>query len=262
MAYTEFHFFSNALGKATAVNVIVPEMNDDERLAAAEGKLKFQTLYLYHGHSDDGSIWCRRTSIERYADGYRLAVVMPDVAKSWYTNMAHGDRYFDFVADELPRVMRAYFPLSAAREDNFVAGLSMGGYGAFKTALTYPERYAGAMSLSGCLGFGLGDDGKFFEGRPAFREVFGDKMHGTENDLGELLRRDKEKGAVMPKMIHCCGTEDFLLEDNRRFRDYAASLGFDIGYYEEPGTHEWGFWDRNIRVGLKFFELKGKPVTL
>ena len=87
----------------------------------------------------------------KYAQGLNLAVVMPNVHLSFYTDMAHGGKYWQFISEEVPAIVRDMFPLSARREDNFVAGLSMGGYGAFKLALTYPERYAAAASLSGAV---------------------------------------------------------------------------------------------------------------
>lgn len=97
------------------------------------------TLYLLHGLSDDDSIWLRRTSIERYVAQMGIAVVMPQVHRSFYTDMAAGGQYWTFISEELPALARSFFPLSAKREDNFVAGLSMGGYGALKLGLRKPE---------------------------------------------------------------------------------------------------------------------------
>ena len=108
-------------------------------------------LYLLHGLSDDDTIWLRRTSIERYAAPLGLAVVMPQVARSFYTDEAHGNRYWTFLSEELPQLARSFFHLSDRREDTFVAGLSMGGYGALKWALHRPGRFAAAASLSGAL---------------------------------------------------------------------------------------------------------------
>ena len=104
-----------------------------------------------HGHADDHTSWQRFTSIERYAEGLNLAVVMPAVHLSFYNDMAHGGKYWQFISEEVPAVVRDLFPLSSERKDNFVAGLSMGGYGAYKLASTYPERFAAAASLSGAL---------------------------------------------------------------------------------------------------------------
>src|SRR5690606_35149889 len=124
-------------------------------------KKKHPVLYLLHGLSDDDTIWLRRTSIERYVAGLGLAVVMPNVHRSFYADMAYGGQYWTFLTEELPRVAGDFFPLSDAREDNYVAGLSMGGYGAFKWALSYPERFAAAGSLSGVLDLAKHQNGRF-----------------------------------------------------------------------------------------------------
>lgn len=109
----------------------------------SQKKSSYPVLYLLHGLSDDHTIWHRRTSIERYVSALGLAVVMPNVGKSFYTDMANGGNYFTFITEELPTLVQSYFPVSAKREDNFIAGLSMGGYGAFKVALSCPEKICG-----------------------------------------------------------------------------------------------------------------------
>src|SRR5919106_1375710 len=149
MILTEVNFFSETLTLGCAMHVLLPQRS----LADAQKKpqKKFRTLYLLHGHSDDHTAWQRWTSIERYVEGLNLAVVMPAVHLSFYTDMAHGGKYWQFISEEVPVVVRDIFPLSSERKNNFVAGLSMGGYGAFKLALTHPERYAAAASLSGAV---------------------------------------------------------------------------------------------------------------
>ena len=144
MALLSWNFHSDTLGISASANVILPQ-------AAVEKGEKLPVLYLLHGLSDDHTNWQRRTSIERYADPLGLAVVMPAVNRSFYANMAHGPRYWDFISEELPQLAQSFFPLSDKRADTFVAGLSMGGYGAFKVALSHPDRYAAAASLSGTV---------------------------------------------------------------------------------------------------------------
>ena len=147
MAFTEFHYYSETLEIDVSVNVILPETRI---MAQQEGK-PLPTLYLLHGLSDDHTHWVRQTRLEFYARKYRLAIIMPCVNRSFYTDMKRGAKYFTFVSEELPRVMEMYFPLSSRREDRFAAGLSMGGYGATKLGLRLPERYAAIASLSGAL---------------------------------------------------------------------------------------------------------------
>src|SRR5919108_3091874 len=152
MILNEVKFFSEVLGFFTSMHVLLPQRT----LADAKAKRtpKYRTLYLLHGYSDDHTAWQRWTSIERYVDGLELAVVMPAVHLSYYTDIAYGGKYWQFISEEVPAVVRDIFPLSSERKNNFVAGLSMGGYGAFKLALTHPERYAAAASLSGALDIG------------------------------------------------------------------------------------------------------------
>ncbi len=141
MALIQCDFFSETLQLSTSMNVILPQ----------PARARYPVLYLLHGLSDDHTTWLRRTSIERYVDPLGLAVVMPAVHRSFYSDMAHGNRYWTFVSRELPALARGFFPISSSRADTFVAGLSMGGYGAFKLALSFPQRFAAAASLSGAL---------------------------------------------------------------------------------------------------------------
>lgn len=156
MALIHCDFFSEVLGLNTSACVVLPQPSGPLQWASAPPARRYPVLWLLHGLSDDHTIWQRRTSIERYVDPMGLAVVMPGVHRSWYTDMAAGNRYWTFVSEELPGIMRSLFPISERRDDNFVAGLSMGGYGAFKLALRHPERFAAAASLSGALSIAYG----------------------------------------------------------------------------------------------------------
>ena len=140
MAFLRCEIAAESLRMATAVDVILPDKGD---LHDAK------TLYLLHGLTDDCTGWTRYTAVERYARERGMAVVLPEVQRSFYTDMVYGLPYFTYVSEELPAVCRRMFGLAAAREQNYIFGLSMGGYGAMKCALTYPERYAGAASFSG-----------------------------------------------------------------------------------------------------------------
>ncbi|MFC0216210.1 alpha/beta hydrolase [Paenibacillus chartarius] len=255
MALIQCDFFSETLGLSTSMTVILPQSTRSQ--IGMEGKAaggKHPTLYLLHGLSDDHTIWLRRTSIERYVAHLGLAVVMPAVHRSYYTNMAEGLNYWTFVSEELPALARSFFPLSSAREDNFAAGLSMGGYGAFKLALRRPEQFSAAASLSGAL------DAYRSNGLNAeeVRRIFGEPgSTASDNDLFVLAEQGAAQPALeLPKLYQCCGTEDFLYHDNIRFRDHAARLGLDLTYEEGPGTHEWGYWDEQIRRVLDWLPLR------
>ena len=252
MALLQCDFKSDVLQLAVSMNVIVPDVA--LRADGVTGELA--TLYLLHGLSDDHTIWCRRTSIERYVAEMPLAVVMPAVHRSFYNDMAVGYRYWTFVSEELPRVARWMFPLSAARERNFVAGLSMGGFGAFKLALRQPERFAAAASLSGAL-----DMTARIHDEPEWAaelvNVFGDPatLPGSGNDLLHLAEVVAQSAGPKPRLYQCCGTEDFLYAQNVRYRDHALSLGLDLTYEDGPGEHEWGYWDAQIQRVLAWLPL-------
>src|SRR5690349_7712720 len=128
MILNEVHFFSEVLTLQSTMYVLLPQRTLDE--IKNKRKPTYRTLYLLHGHSDDHTAWQRWTSIERYVEGLNLVLVMPAVNLSFYTDMAHGSKYWQFISDEVPAVARELYSLSFKREDNFVAGLSMGGYGA------------------------------------------------------------------------------------------------------------------------------------
>jgi S-formylglutathione hydrolase FrmB len=238
-------FFSEALGLSTSMTVILPQQTVRQIGLAGAARPEPPTLYLLHGLSDDDTIWMRRTSIERYVAPLGLAVVMPQVHRSYYADEAHGNRYWTFLSEELPEVVGRFFRLSDRREDTFVAGLSMGGYGAFKWALRQPERFAAAASLSGALDLA----GRFPDDRTTLDHVFGDRsVAGTGDDLRWLV--DQANVAGLPRLYLACGTEDFLYGENLRFRDACRAKGVPITADFGPGDHEWGYWDTKIQEVL------------
>lgn len=249
MAFLQVQFYSDTLTVASSAYVILPEPRQGIGMKAAAADELPKVLYLLHGYSDDHTIWMRRTSVERYAAEYNLAVIMPAVNHSFYTNEAQGERYWDYVSEELPEVMHRFFRLSKRPEDTFVAGLSMGGYGAMKLALTHPERFAAAASFSGAVDVAADVDSKTGERLEGFRRVFGDLtgIRGSDNDLFHLLEKNA-KAPHRPRLYVCCGTADFLYDQHLRFVPALMEHGWDVEHYEEPGAaHEWGFWDERIR---------------
>lgn len=266
MALVHIDFFSEILGLSCQADVILPQKLQGIGQEGSSREGEVPVLWLLHGASDDHTIWQRRTCIERYAAPLGIAVVMPAVQLSFYTNMKYGGRYFDYVVEELPVIMRDFFHFSARREDNFIAGLSMGGYGAFKAALTRPEQYAAAASLSGALDLDAlvrrrpkGRAAKSGPGQPNLMQlIFGNvrDIKGSQHDLLHLLEQAVEEKVKLPKLYVTCGTEDFLYVDNLTFRDLAHRLDVDLTYHEEPGIHEWDYWDRNIQKVLDWLPLK------
>ncbi|MEM6392832.1 MAG: alpha/beta hydrolase family protein [Planctomycetota bacterium] len=272
LLHCQFH--AKTLGLATALNVILPQPADPSQIGITgispntppHPPNGWPTLYLLHGLSDDHSVWLRRTSLERYAARLGLAIVMPNGHRSFYTDMATGQRYFAFLTEELPALCRSMFRLSDAREDNFVAGLSMGGYGAFKWALSHPDRFAAATSLSGALDMQhriAQPDGPL--DTQELTNIFGppDRFPGSPNDLFALARNASANPQPTPKLYQCCGTDDFLIDDNHRFRDLAHNLSLDLLYEEHPGhAHTWAYWDQQIQRVLDWLPLPTDPPSL
>ncbi len=264
MALLQCDFFSETLRLSTSMTVILPQPAWVRAKAPSPSRRRpWRTLYLLHGLSDDHTAWQRWTSIERYVEPLDLAVVMPQVHRSFYANMASGNRYWTFISEELPALARAFFPLSAARADNYVAGLSMGGYGAFKLALTYPDRFSAAASLSGALDvarIARRPDPKRLSPREV-RLIFGQgrRIAGCGRDLFHLARRVATADGPKPRLYQWCGTEDHLYEDNLTFRDHAEALGLPLTYEEGPGGHEWPDWDRQIPRVLAWLPLPHSP---
>lgn len=260
MALIQCDFFSDVLGLSSTMFVILPQTTTRQIGMTGRTRAKrHPTLYLLHGLSDDHSIWLRRTSIERYVAPLGLAVVMPAVHKSFYTDMVEGDPYWTFVSEELPAIASQFFPLSTQRSETFAAGLSMGGYGAFKLALRCPERFAAAASLSGAMDVTLLFDKTRDPSYPILaNRVFGSRkrLKGSEDDLFHLAEVLAKSHRPRPKLFQCCGTEDFLYEENLRFRDHLLRLGFDLHYEEGPGGHEWGYWDMMIQKVLTWLPLR------
>ncbi|MDX2112000.1 MAG: alpha/beta hydrolase family protein [Verrucomicrobiota bacterium] len=259
MAFIQCNVTSEALGICCAINVLLPQPK--WALGKPLAAKPVPVLYLLHGLSDDHTIWHRRTSLEIHAEPYNLAVVMPAVNRSFYTDQLKGYKYETFVAEELPFIVANLFQISTRREDSYVAGNSMGGYGAFKLALNYPERFAAAASFSGALDLVHRAQERTF-GEPYRKDeipdTFGnvDEIAGSKHDLMALVKKHTKAGTQLPRLYGCCGTEDFLLEDNRRFVACAKENGLPLTYEEGPGWHNWQYWDKLTPRVLEFFQLQ------
>jgi S-formylglutathione hydrolase FrmB len=208
-----------------------------------------KVLYLLHGLSDDGSAWQRFTTIETQAAEYGLVVVMPSVGRSFYIDQPNGQNYFSYLVDELPRYLGEVFNLAPRREDTFIAGNSMGGYGAFKVALHYPERFAAAASFSGVLSLEIFRTNPNDPRQPEFAQLFGDldSLAGGPHDPAVWLQKAARDPAGQPHLYIACGRQDDLYPLSKMAFAACQSLGLAADYYEEDARHDWVFWDRQIR---------------
>lgn len=244
MAVFEGTIYADSLKMMTSLTVTLPT----GKAGGPEGEMP--VLYLLHGLSDNHSAWLRRSRVDHYAEQAGFAVVMPEVQRSFYCDMAYGQRYYTYIAEELPALCRQMFRFSEKREDNFIAGLSMGGYGALKTAFRHPEAYAGAASFSGAVDI----RSRLEAGGMDPQEVFGisgGKLE-EEDDLFPLAARAAAGGNCPPLYI-TCGKSDFMYDDHQRFRKHLEAVGAAHTYEEWPGGHDWDFWDESIRRAFEFF---------
>ena len=270
MAFFQVNFFSPTLCFNTDVCVFVPTPNTDDVLNNKDASYfvdgaKFQAMYLLHGAYGDHTDWFRLTSIEKYATRHRIAVIMPAAANSFYQDMFRGSRYLTYLTEELPQFIEKMFPVSPRREDNFVAGLSMGGYGAVKLALERPDKFCACASLSGAVDLkgiyeatrGGGIDGPFkwddlFENPEA--------IEGSDADLFALIEKRRQAGEPIPRIYMTVGTEDFIYPANLSAKARLEAMGVDFTYAEHPGIHDWDFWDAHIQDVLDWFDLKNDTI--
>jgi len=218
-----------------------------------------RVLYLLHGLSDDASAWQRFTAVETYAAAYDLAVVMPSAGRSFYADQPNGQAYFTYLTEELPRYLEQVFGLAPRREDCFIAGNSMGGYGAMKAALLHPGSFAAAASFSGFLSLEFlrlyPDDPRQEE----FRHLFGDLnlLSGSPHDPAIWLQQAAARQADLPRLMVSCGRQDDLYLLTGIFMAQAKQAGVAVEYHEEDARHDWLFWDKELRRFL--LEILGQP---
>lgn len=246
MAFLTCTHYSKMLKKSTTFNVIIPETCKED----------IPVVYLLHGLSDDHTMWCRRTSAERYADKYGIALVMPNADRSFYADMKYGWKYYSYISEELVEYTRELFHLSHKREKNFVCGLSMGGYGALKIALRNPERYASVAAFSAVADIVAQINLKPQWWPNDIINVWGEDaaktVEGSDDDIFALVKK-LDGAELKPRVRHFCGTEDFLYEDNVKFKKYMETTSFDYKYFEEAGGHSWELWDKWLPSALEFF---------
>ncbi|MES2464125.1 MAG: alpha/beta hydrolase family protein [Armatimonadota bacterium] len=241
MAFCEYHYYSPALGRQTAANILLPEV----------GTAPYPVMYLLHGLSDDYTMWSRRSNIERHVANVPLIVVMPDGGRGFYSDAVEGERFLTSLAVELVDRIDRTFPTEATRESRCVTGLSMGGYGALKFALSYPDKFASAVSMSGAVGWGHSELGR--DGEPLSEEwkrLLGPDHIGGPNDLYSLVQTVDADN--LPALRIDCGVDDFLIDDNRKFHAHLDTVNITHEYTEYDGAHTWDYWDEHVQDAIAF----------
>ena len=228
---------TDALHRSTQVYVLLP----DHRTPGE----KLRSLYYLHGYSANPSKILEGFPLERYAEKYHVAIILPDVQKSFYCNLPDGMNYYDYVAKDLPLILEEMLGLSPRPEDRFLSGISMGGYGTLKLALTESGRYAAAAALSPVGDLNLIPN---FFGRYAFYDLAEKPVIPPTEDLCALAEHCERR----PRLYISIGTEDFLYKSVQPLREKLTGLQYDFTYCQRPGQHDWDFWKDEMEPSFRF----------
>ncbi|MBR2264805.1 MAG: hypothetical protein IJ917_10800 [Firmicutes bacterium] len=266
MAYVQFDFQSEYLMGNTQVSIILPDkpwMTKSKEFY--ESGKKYKVLWLLHGTFGDHTDWIRKSNIELYACERDLIVVMPSALNTNYANwedFSIGYNMYDFLTEELMPLVHNWFPASDKREDNFIAGLSMGGRGTCVYAFNHPELFAGAAILSAAprdIEWDRKKNPDFFkrtqgsiDNRGGY-EAYVASYENTWRVLDEAVQNNVD----LPKLYFACGKDDMLYEGFKHFKNHAKKIGLEAKFEEIPGyKHEWRFWDLTIEKALDYFDIK------
>jgi len=266
MSLIHFNFQSHYLNCNTDIAIILP----DRPLSVPpkefyNNKKKYKVLWLLHGTYGDYTDWIRKSNIELYASEKDLIVVMPSVMNSNYASWEKfglGYNAYDYLFDELMPIVYGWFPASDRREDNFVAGLSMGGRGTCVYAFNHPEKFAGAAILSAApreTSWTLQNGAENIKQRTinSIENQGGlEQYQNSYENTWDILDRLVKEHANLPRLYFASGLQDDLYPLYQHFKEHAEEIGLDAVFEEFDGyKHEWRFWDLTIQKALEFFGL-------
>ena len=259
MALIQANFVSNSLKRTVPIQVILPADKIVAGTAGCAEPKPFKTLYLLHGLLGNYTDWVTNTRLQQWAEAKDLAVVMPSGDNSFYVDLnAPNSNYGEFIGKELVQITRRMFPLSRRREDTFIAGLSMGGYGAIRNGLVCSETFSRIAGLSSAVHFFEAPPDKPGQSLMGEEWVFGCMQEArlTDKNPRVALAQLKKRGAPVPEMYLACGLQDSLLEANRSLKAHFEENGIPITYEETEGGHTWDFWNSQIRKVLDWLLLE------
>ena len=251
MAVMHIEYHSESLQQYRQTTVIYPDASEITAEEVADTDIP--VLYLLHGMNGNENSWTGRTNLERLVRHTNLIIIMPNCDNGWYTNTASGLRYYDAIATELPQVMRRFFPnMTKKREKTFIAGLSMGGYGAFKLALE-SNQYSWAGSFSGAL-VSEEDFTSLVSGDTTYWQgIFGELV--IENFRSHALTTSAQQFDGQTKFYAWCGEGDYLYAANNRTIKKLKSAGLELDYQHSLGTHDWYYWEKQIEIFLEMLPI-------
>lgn len=247
---------SKLMGREMPYRIILPSAYLQNSMA------RFPVIYLLHGLGGHFDNWGDKTKITRYSFPFEYIIVMPEGGDGWYTDSISipADKYESYIVRELIPEIDGKFRTIPGRGHRAIAGLSMGGYGALKFGLKYPDRFAIAGSFSGALDGPLrGQEHHFL--RPSIMSVFGVEGSQTrkDNDIFRITRElPPDKIKDLPFLYLDCGTEDWLFQTNRDFADLLLKQKIPHEFRQLPGRHDWMFWDSEVQEFLGVLRKKLK----
>lgn len=258
MAFIQMNLLSKSLMRTVPVNVILPVDKMVFPGMPEREEKPYKTLYLLHGVFGNYTDWVCGSRIQRFAEEHDLVVVMPSGDNAFYVDQPAGNNFYgEFIGKELVELTRKMFPLSHKREDTFIGGLSMGGFGALRNGLKYSDTFGCIVSLSGALHLeemaSRTKDAPFFLESKSYSEAcFGDLSKVLESDKNPrwLVKELKKANKELPRIYMACGEQDSLLPINQDMADFLKAQGADVTFEVGPGSHEWDFWDTYIKKAI------------
>lgn len=256
MASGRMEFHSQSLMLHTNFSFVLP---NDVEMGEVKDKRHYGrepvNLILLHGLTGTDTDWLYGGNAQWMAIQYNVNIFMPTTGNTFYLDKGYrGANHAEFIAGELPEYIQKTFGIKMTKENSMIGGLSMGGFGALHTALTFPERFSSCIALSSALVVDSMKRGRYDDIMPEqmIIDIFGDyrELEGSDKDLRHLYLKLKEQGADIPKLYFACGTEDSLIKANRSFRDYLKEQEADFVFEEGPGKHDWVFWNEYLDRGL------------
>ena len=247
---------SRLMAREMPYRVVLP-VGYDAKEKAGE---RYPVVYLLHGLTGHFDNWTDKTKLAEYAAQFNFIIVTPEGGDGWYTDSASVavDRYETYITDELIPEIDRKFRAAADRNSRVIAGLSMGGYGALKFGLKYPEKFVLAGSFSGALGAtSLSEKNAGAWIAKSITGVFGDEASETRkaSDIFRIVREmPAEKAKQLPFLYFDCGTEDFLAQNNRDFMNLLVEKKIRHEYRQLPGGHNWIYWDAQVQEFLRLSE--------
>jgi putative tributyrin esterase len=249
------NFESKLVGQTLPYHIVLPPDYD----APPSRALRYPVLYLLHGLGGSHDDWVsNRAHLAQHAAQQHIIIVTPEGKDGWYTDGAVANEKFEsyIVQELLPDVERRYRTI-ATREGRAVAGLSMGGYGALKFGVKYPDKFIFAASMSGAHGaprWDVNDKEMIDFVKPSLTRVYGamDNPVRAANDLFKLIDAlPPERIAALPFLYLDCGTEDFLFDSNRALDELLLKRKIPHEFRELPGGHTWPYWDQQVQEILR-----------